>query len=651
MNAQQLTYGSADRIEGRVGGGWGVLRRSAGLPPEVEQRLIEGVSVSMPSTVSAFPDSQELRNRPIRFRHRPDSLPGHSLVWHSVEAGRDHTQRPGNVFTHAARLAIGANARAIDWYASPSWLAPYGADEVQAAVPGEDVVPVKPGFAAVASWFHSGLTAHTSALPWLVDAIMAGLAENRAILLKVRSSADAAGWIGLVSWLFTDFIAARFSYSTCEDGTPADQLGTLGLDLLAVTNGDPKDSGRLRLLDTTWQVESAPDARSWQVSTGAVPRTPWSSMAMDLVWLDPTFAETVLELRDRLAPSVAHLAGGPFEGAQVALRLSMISVPGVVIAGREQALNKVLASLPPEAAEMDVVRALLRERRVGSEPTAVPDMQGHSPMSAHSDGHPVSWGPSFDAVPLGSQPPAAPEWSGEPATSHLPKATATPTVVHDTAPEIGTANPGSKPIGVTLGKPTAGSRVGAPARVMADYPFPTPMSAICAARVASLTGLDLGVALSGTRWLNGLSDRPEGERLALLHLVSQDRSTDLSGEEFDAAATALSRDDGFEAIAPALLLLGLRIETRDRLGLLTYATSRGWTRALAEFLERCAPEELHYLVLHFGALLAVVESDGRSNGWQETIGIWAAMPLPHSLWGMPIGSGRSVAQEVARLMA
>lgn len=693
MRAQQLTFGSADRVEGRAGGGWGVLRRSPDLPPEIEQRLVAGVSVSMPSTVSAFPDSRELFNRPVRFRHRPDPVPGYSLVWRSVEAGRDHTQRPGNVFTHAARLAVGPRSRAIDWYASPAWLSPYGAHEMQSAAPSDDVLPTTPGFSAVASWFHADLGAHSASLPWLVDALMGSLADFRPIALQVPSTADAAGWIGLVSWLYTDAIAEQMSYSTCEDGTPAEQLASLGLDICAVTVADPRLASRVPVLDVSWHAELTPDGKAWRVPAGEFPRTPWSSMAMDLVWLDADLAETVLARRDTLAPTLRPLVSSPYDSAQLALRLSMIAVPGVVVAGREQVIDDILSVLPPAATQVDIVRALRAERGLPMEPAPLPPVAATEPKKdpqAAWQHPPVLNSPAppvFD-YPVDRDGVAQTKAADTPPPSHLgahdvgsqsdrPPAKidiprearagapdpAPPTITREVAggmawpmgavveePDPGVVAPEPRPMGVALSKPTSGSRVGTAPPDMADYPFPTPMSALRAAGISASAGIALADAMSGTRWVNGLSGRPEVERLAILHLVSQDRSTDLSPQEFDSVAAVLSRESGFDAIAPALLLLGLRIEERDEVGLLPLATSPLWPQAMAEFIGRCEAKELLYLVLHFSPLLAEIEADRPRDASRRQIGRWAASPLIDSLWSMPINDGRSVAQVVAGLL-
>jgi hypothetical protein len=139
----QLTYASAKAVPGRSGG-WDVQQLTPGTPSAIEAQMRAGVTTRLETLdgLDEFPTTAELtaRTRRLAFWYADD---GGSVWWHAVEAGKDATGRPGNVFTHAVAVAdLPDTLRPIDLWRSPSWLMPFGQKEVAAAVLG-DVNPTE----------------------------------------------------------------------------------------------------------------------------------------------------------------------------------------------------------------------------------------------------------------------------------------------------------------------------------------------------------------------------------------------------------------------------------------------------------------------------------------------------------------------------
>src|SRR4051794_40914512 len=101
----------------------------------IEAQMRAGVSTRLDTLerLDEFPTTAALaaRTRRLAFRYDDD---GGSVWWHAVEAGKDATGRPGNVFTHSVAMSgLPERLRPIDLWRSPSWLTPFGQTEVAAA--------------------------------------------------------------------------------------------------------------------------------------------------------------------------------------------------------------------------------------------------------------------------------------------------------------------------------------------------------------------------------------------------------------------------------------------------------------------------------------------------------------------------------------
>ena len=599
MNLDQLTYASADRVSGRASGGWGVLYRTPGLPSDVEERLVAGVSVALPSTVSSFPSNQELERRPVRLRHQPDVDDQHSLLWRSVEAGLDHTNRPGNVFTHAVRSPRGLHVRAVDWFDSQSWLAPFGPDQVSQAVPASTFEPAfESGIARVIAWLVKD-TRRVGALPWITDVVMAALGQGRPVVIRVEDPVEARGWIGLISWLLTEPVAGNLTFSTYEDRTSVGRLLGQGAHMLATTDEFGELPANVLALDTAWQVAGAPAPLSgfWTLPSGVqMPQTAWSSLALELVSLQGELAACVLRAREDLGTRIiVRLNEDPMRAAELALGGAMLATPGAVATRRKEAICELLERLPYDVRDDPLIVPLVREVTCARSLRPAPQFEG----------------------------------------ADAPAVLATDAL----------RSPGTE---VSLVKAFPGSWFNAERANLRDYPYPTPASAMRAAAQLSRNHVELEGLLSGTRWMNELLGRPAEERLAILHIVSQNAEVCPTGEGVGALGGLLVAAPGFDRLAAAFLLLAARAEIVYGPESLPHSGSTPWFQAIGSFVGRRVPGELLYLSLHFGPLLRRVDGQSRqSDAAAVTITEWAKQPPPESVWGLACRSGDTLAQVVA----
>lgn len=361
---QQLVYGSADQIAGRSVGGWGVLHASAPLTPDIQRRLLALTSVSMPAVLPQFPSAGQLAARTVRFRVDPG--PDASAACRSIEAGTDHTGRPGNVVSHCALIAPVAEARPVDWYFSPGWVSPYGPRQIADAVPPSEL-PVPGGWDDTARWLRDD-PSRIARIRWIVDAACALLGEGGIgrILLISPSAQEAARWASLVSWLLHPDAAGRMRIRIGEDARSAvEQLATPPV-LVSVT--DPLDPSTIRglpQLDVTWQLDAAVANASgkWELpGGGSVPVTEFSGLVTDLVYADPVIARAVFAKRDELV--TRHLsAGHPASAAPqlLLLQAAWLSTPGAQELARVDPIRHLLDALTDEQRGWDEIVALASE--------------------------------------------------------------------------------------------------------------------------------------------------------------------------------------------------------------------------------------------------------------------------------------------------
>lgn len=403
---QQLTYGCSDGIPGRASGGWGVLHRAGSLDPEVERAMISMVSVDMPFTLPDFPSRAEKAARQPRLRGARDADSGHFLLARSVEAGLDHTLRPGNVFTHVARVPRGAGVRPLDWAESPGWRSPHGAGEVRVAQPADDLpLPEPSGFAGVVPRVRDD-----AAIPWVVDSLMHLLDAGRPVCLIEPEVARVTAWLSLVMWLLDERAAAQLSFGLNEDRRSVAQAVEGGFRVVSVPTMEAAETigQRAVVLDASWRPDDTQAALTgrWALPSGlTVPRTDWPRLAVDLVWSDPTRAAAALEQRDALAAGLRRLQSLP-EGnaAQLAVLQLGLATQG---APTREGVESALAALPPLALTNPVVKRLVAEVGLGQaappEPTANPSVS-----FAGRPAPQVSSAPQTGTHRMQATPPAAP---------------------------------------------------------------------------------------------------------------------------------------------------------------------------------------------------------------------------------------------------
>lgn len=635
---QELTYGSADGISGRQAQGWGVLRRAGDLDPAVEESLLQGVSVSLPTTMPKFPSAADLARRPVRLRYAVGRDQAVGLWWRSVEAGLDHTQRPGNVFTHAVASPVPADTRPADFALSPQWLSPFGADQVRDATPSGDFTlpsdPAAHGIAAVLRWLHSSRGVAVPAVSWLLDtAIQALMARTPVVLLGV-SSEDAWGWIALITWLLPSSVGTRIGFSTGEDPASLGKALELGALLAAVPGADPLPPRRDRVceLDPQWQVdaEAALTSGSWALPNGTrVPVTAWATVGRDFIWLDPASAHTTLRHRDELYDPLLA-AGRPYaDAAPLAVRLGLLATPGAVIMGRSKMLVAALAHLPVE---------------LRSHPQIAPLVAEAGPALRQA---PLDPGPSADADTT--------QWE-----SDVRAAAATV----DLAPAVSSADEASvveprprdartdwtSEIEVMLVKNTPDLH--GQADLLDELPYPSPASMLPAATmVARYCTLDaIG---EPRRWVPLFLTLPPPGRLALLHCISQAAPTALPDEDVARLMAALTQDPQLDRYLSSLLLLLLRAEAAGGDALLPWGERPAWHRDLGDFVAGLDPDEAAYLALPFLELIAQCDpaTGPLRRAGRDQVDRWAAEPRATGLWSLPCADGRPLARVVAHSWA
>lgn len=590
----QLTFASADSVAGRAHGGWGVLERSPGLSPEEERIMIERVSVAIPTTVSTFPTPAEIAARPVRLRILPQSL-GTVTVTRSVEAGPDHTNRPGNVFTHAILAEPALETRLIDLSRSESWLSPFGAQEVGSArLPAAFTGP-RDGGGLAAGWFVDDGLAVAPAVPWVVDVTIQAIAQRQPVCLLVEDSDEALAWMSVICWLLGPDEAARLSCSTLEDS--ADRAGELGLDLVCAIRGTVGDWPGWVVVDPRWEVDEslAEASGNWSLPNGSVwPRQWWSDVAPEMIWAEREVVVAALRHRDRLADELVkhHGCEAPV-ASEAALRAAILLQPGLVPVDRDGAVRDLIEVLPRSARRSSPFCELAGEEALG-------------------------------AIELG------------------------PTPVSRQQPSSNEGGAGLQAIdGVVT---TPGQFVGATG--VSDWSistmpaYPTAESAARAAGWLAADGVTRSWLIDQGRWPSVLRRNDPDAGSAVLHLLAAERRLDI-----DPGLLVESVYDWdvehYEAVVTALLQIVVRrwVYTQETIQLV----GAGWGR-LVKAVGRMGPDELLYLGIVVHPLNRWVEGDRDSTRAAEAIHEQALRGPNLDLWGMVDGSGRSLAASVSRVL-
>lgn len=403
---QQLLYGSADQIPGRPTGGWGVLHQSPDLTPDTAQRLVKLASVEMTPTVPQFPSQQDLANRPPRFRL--DFVQGEYAACRSVEAGTDHTGRPGNVVSHCARISPVDGVRPVDWFFSPGWLTPFGPRAIAEAVLPAELVPAG-GWEATAAWLRQHDSTRLSRLRWIADVGLELLLQGRSLVLKAPTVTETARWASVLTWLLSSQLAGLVPLRIGEDersigehtGLPSVIVGVTGDAGSAVPPG-------MQVLDTTWELDALAAERAgvWTLPTGGShPARPATAIAADLAYASPDVARAVFDKRDELVDRFHGVRPDlqPLD-AWLLLQLAWLSTPGAQDIAREDPIRHLLAAFDDEVLAWPEVTTLAAE--IGHEPPVptdaeerlMPDALPADPYADPAPGEPPAADPVRDAV-------------------------------------------------------------------------------------------------------------------------------------------------------------------------------------------------------------------------------------------------------------
>lgn len=359
---EQLVYGSADQIAGRLVGGWGVLHTSGHPTGQTQRELLRLTSVALASTLPQFPSAQQLEQRTVRFRVTPHA--GGLFACHSVEAGTDHTGRPGNVISHCALLPPDPTLRPVDWFFSSGWVRPYGPRQIaETRLPEE--LPRPDGWAATAAWLREE-PSRTARIGWIADVAGMLLLTGQRLVLRSSSVAEAARWASVLSWLLNSERAAQVRIRIGEDAhTIGEQLVDAPV-IVCVTGEMPSHALRgLPVLDTDWQLDAGEAAAtgSWVLPTGqSFAASPLTGLATDLVFADTTVAAAVFAKRDELiARILTEGLRARIEHERLALQVAWLATAGAQPLARVEPIRHLLAELDPRVLAWDEVAALAAE--------------------------------------------------------------------------------------------------------------------------------------------------------------------------------------------------------------------------------------------------------------------------------------------------
>lgn len=286
-------------------GGWQVKETVGGITDTEANLLVEGIhtDLSPVEPLPRYPTPEQLAAFPRRLSYRRLDR-ATAAYWHVAPAGLDSSGRPGNVFAHAVldRRAATTEPRPIELWHSPHWLTPYGCKAVLAATLCE-AEPVTGNVVTAESvlGFVCELGAQRlSVLCVLLDAVATAMAGGPLTVLGAESVADAAAWIGAVSFLMSSAAARRLNFSTFDRGSGLRNAPRAGRHLVAVPRRDLPDvpDGLLVIDEAEMVAVGELDGRPHRTARGPVAATAWSMMAR-IVLGDRTSAAQVLADVDR----------------------------------------------------------------------------------------------------------------------------------------------------------------------------------------------------------------------------------------------------------------------------------------------------------------------------------------------------------------
>lgn len=356
---EQLIYGSADQIVGRPVGGWGVLHASPDLTAETQQELLRLVSVWLPVTVPQFPSAQELVSRPPRYRAEAQGATGLAAV--SVEAGKDHTGRPGNVVTHAARVPLEPGLRVSDWFFADGWVAPFGPAQIaQASLPPELSRP--DGWVGTATWLRED-PVRVARLRWIVDVAVTLLLQGQTVVLRAPNVPELVRWASALTWMVDTDTARRIRLRLGEDqASLTEQIAGKGPAIVGVCFDPEPGVVHGPYLDVSWRLDAASAASShtWRLPTGQVLPATADHPAADLVFAADETARAVFAKRDQVVAEMSAELAPPARQV-LALQAAWLLTPGAQEVARETAIRSLVENLGPELSCRGEVASLAAE--------------------------------------------------------------------------------------------------------------------------------------------------------------------------------------------------------------------------------------------------------------------------------------------------
>lgn len=304
----QLTYTSYDDGAGR--GGWRIKQTTGEFSSAERDSVIERIPTvfDLEPRLPEFPTHEQIAARPVRLSYAYMS-DGAGAYWHTVDAGRDASGRPGNVFAHVVLDRRAPDARStppIVRWRSADWLTPYGAGEVTDAVLPENALPQpNPEFDAKSSvkFLMDGETDRPGVFRVLIDAVADALAGGPSVVLLTDDHETSARWIATVSYFLPIQLAQTLSWTTHDSPDYAAIDIARGTHLISMSRtlcGDLEKMAGAMLIADDEEPDLGDIGSVHRVARGTVPVTRLSVL-VEGVLADDEVAVRVLAGRDRAA--------------------------------------------------------------------------------------------------------------------------------------------------------------------------------------------------------------------------------------------------------------------------------------------------------------------------------------------------------------
>jgi hypothetical protein len=322
----QLIYTSFD--DGSSLGGWQVKAETGDLTAAERQaltsRIVTRFDVGAP--LPTYPTPEEIAGRPARLAYA-SLAHGSAGYWHTVDAGRDGTGRPGNVMAHVMldrSVRTPSPLRPIQLWGSPKWLRPYGAADVAAATLTDADLPEPSAETSVASVvsFLTGTTVdRQSVFRVLLDAVYATMAGGPGVMLVTRDLTIGPKWIAAVSYFMSPGAARRFSWCTHDDPTMAVADLRRGTNLVVVDEDGAKKAagGQWVVIDDAEEPGIGELGSMHRTTSGDVAVTGWSVLAEGALESYET-ATRLIAAQDAVAAAIGDYDVSPAWPLAVAVR-------------------------------------------------------------------------------------------------------------------------------------------------------------------------------------------------------------------------------------------------------------------------------------------------------------------------------------------